>query len=580
LNPLPSSHRLRRRQIAVRFRDYHIEQGLQMSLGMLGPIVLFCAGATLLVATPGRSQEPIEPAALRRRLFALADDSMMGRDPGTRGAFQAADYVASEFKRAGLTPMGEGGTFFQTVPLGRLAPDSTSSFEVAGTRIPYGTGFLPLGQGNPMSREFSQIRTIYGGLLNDPTTWISSERARGKIVILGLAPGAPPRGIRTALADPRLSGSAAIAAVLMNRLPPGTIDQIRRGLVMVGEPTQVPGGAPLLLLISPWAAGKMLGRSLQGVDVGLEGGELSGRAAVGFRPLALPARNVVAVLPGRDPALRGQYVSITAHNDHVGVAAQALDHDSLRAFNRVVRPMGADTPERAATPEEEHRIRALRDSLRQLHPPRRDSIMNGADDDGTGTVALLEIAGALARAPQRPRRSILFISHTAEELGLLGSQWFTDHPTVPRDSIVAEIDMDMIGRGDQDDLPKGGLGYLEVIGARRLSTEFGDTLEAVNARQPIPFAFNYEFDAPGHPLQYYCRADHYSYARYGIPATSLSRGEHLDYHQVTDEPQYIDYEALARVAGLVRDAALSVANMEHRLKLNGPPGDPRAPCRQ
>jgi Zn-dependent M28 family amino/carboxypeptidase len=192
---------------------------------------------------------------------------------------------------------------------------------------------------------------------------------------------------------------------------------------------------------------------------------------------------------------------------------------------------------------------------------------------------MLEIARSLA-AGQRPRRSVLFISHAAEERGLLGSRWFTDHPTVPRDSMVGEIDMDMIGRGGASDLPAGGPEYLEVIGARRLSREFGDVLEEVNARQARPFRFDYTYDAPGHPLQYYCRADHYSYARWGIPAVALSRGEHLDYHQVTDEPQYIDYDGLARVATLVRDAALELANRAERPRLSSPRPDPTAPCRQ
>lgn len=138
----------------------------------------------------------------------------------------------------------------------------------------------------------------------------------------------------------------------------------------------------------------------------------------------------------------------------------------------------------------------------------------------------------------------------------------------------------MIGRGDPTDLPGGGPTYLEVIGARRLSNEFGDLLEAANAAQPVPFVFNYEYDAPGHPLQYYCRADHYNYARYGIPSVSLSRGEHHDYHQVTDEPQYIDYDNLARVARMVREAALRVGNADHRPALDRPKGDPKAPCVQ
>ncbi|MGH9884329.1 MAG: M28 family metallopeptidase, partial [bacterium] len=176
---------------------------------------------------------------------------------------------------------------------------------------------------------------------------------------------------------------------------------------------------------------------------------------------------------------------------------------------------------------------------------------------------------------------ILFVSHTAEEKGLLGSKWFTDHPTVPRGSIVAEVDVDMIGRGGVNDVVGGGPTYLEVVGLRRLSKEFGDWFEAVNAKQAVPFVFNYEFDAPGHPLQYYCRADHYSYARYGIPSVSLSRGGHMDYHQVTDEPQYIDYPDYARLTQMVFDGLMAVANADHAPRLSAPkPADPHVRCRQ
>jgi hypothetical protein len=299
------------------------------------------------------------------------------------------------------------------------------------------------------------------------------------------------------------------------------------------------------------------------------------------QPAAIPQRNVVAVFPGSDPALRGEYVAITAHNDHIGFRGDPVDHDSLHIFNSVVRPLGADSRPRAATAEERARIRRMLDSVRALRRPRPDSIRNGADDDGSGTIALIEIAEALARGDVTPRRSILLVSHTAEEKGLIGSEWFTDHPTVPIDSIVAEFDLDMIGRGGAADRPGGGTTYLEVVGLRRLSEEFGDWLEAVNAKQRIPFVFNYEFDAPGHPDQYYCRADHYSYARYGIPSVSLSRGAHMDYHQATDEPQYIDYPDYARLTQLVFDGALFVANADHAPRLSVPkPTNPHVPCRQ
>ena len=293
------------------------------------------------------------------------------------------------------------------------------------------------------------------------------------------------------------------------------------------------------------------------------------------------ARNVIGIVRGSDPALRGEFVSITAHNDHIGFNHRPVDHDSLRAFNAVIRPLGADSRAHAPSAAEALQIRRILDSLRARHSPRLDSIYNGADDDGSGTIGLIEIAQAFARTGYRPRRSILLVSHTAEEKGLLGSAWFTDHPTVAIDSIVAEMDIDMIGRGAATDIAKGGPAYLEVVGLRRLSKEFGDWFEAANTREPSPFVFNYEYDAPGHPDQYYCRADHYNYARYGIPSVSLSRGSHRDYHQVTDEPQYIDYPNYARLVQMVFDAAVAVANADHRPQLDvAKPANPHVPCRQ
>ena len=206
--------------------------------------------------------------------------------------------------------------------------------------------------------------------------------------------------------------------------------------------------------------------------------------------------------------------------------------------------------------------------------------MNGADDDGSGSVGVLEIAEYLAHRGERPKRSILFVWHTGEELGLIGSDYFTRHPTVPRDSIVAQLNIDMIGRGEPDDIAGGGPGYLQVIGSRRLSTELGDMVEAVNREQAPSFRFDYSYDADGHPANYYCRSDHYMYARFGIPIAFFSSGSHRDYHQVTDEPQYIDYEKMAHVSRLVATTALRVAALDHRVVVDKPRPDPDAPCRQ
>jgi hypothetical protein len=515
---------------------------------------------------------------LRARLFLIADDSMMGRQPGEAGNYKTAEYVAGEFKRLGLEPAGENGTYFQTVPFVLMAADSGTFLEAGGTRLTLGQDLLLVGPATTV-RSISNAPVIYGGPIREPTQWASGDSAAGKVVVLDVRPGAD--GTRNArglgITDPRFNRAALIAIVGFDLLGGEQRAAVMAGRLTVNSTlndTVVPR-----VFISDKAASLLLGADPATMTPGAAGRTVNGRVGSAARQVAYAARNVVAVLRGSDPKLRGSYVALTAHNDHVGFDHSPVDHDSLRAYNRVIRPMGADSPPRPPTAEEAARIAAIRDSLRKVRPPRLDSIRNGADDDGSGTVSILEIAEALAGAPH-PKRSILFVNHTGEESGLVGSAWFTDHPTVPIDSIVAEIDQDMVGRGTAEDLPDAGPTYLEVVGAKRVSKEFGEILEAANAAQPKPFVFNYTYDQPGHPLQYYCRADHYNYARYTIPAVAFSRGEHLDYHQVTDEAQYIDYDDMARVTRLVYDAALRIANLDHRPKVDIPKGDPHAPCRQ
>jgi Zn-dependent M28 family amino/carboxypeptidase len=177
-----------------------------------------------------------------------------------------------------------------------------------------------------------------------------------------------------------------------------------------------------------------------------------------------------------------------------------------------------------------------------------------------------------------------------EEKGLWGSQWFTNHPTVPLDSIVADLNLDMVGRGEATDITgknkenqelSGASNYLQLVGSRRLSTELGDIAEQVNTTQPTPFTFDYSMDANGHPQNIYCRSDHANYARYGIPVIFFTTGGHADYHQVTDEPEYIRYEHMARVDKLVFDIAVKVGDLDHRVVVDkGKPDSPFARCQQ
>ncbi len=538
-----------------------------------------------VMATPlaaQRTTKALTPADLRTRLFAIAHDSMMGRAPGDAGDFKATTYIAAEFARIGLKPAGDNETWFQVVPFFRRAPDTRDTLRIDGVIAKLGVDYVPV-PGNALSRPMDGVTVVYAGLASDTSTWIDAAAAQGKALLFSVLP--PERrttatrrtNINAIRLSPRFAGAATLLVAELDAAGSSTAAAYMTGsLVLDTTWTSV----PTLALVTNAFAIKLLGRDVYSANPGTVGRMLSGGTRVGIFPLEFAARNVVGILPGTDPSVNGQYVSLTAHNDHVGFDHAPADHDSLRAFNAVVRPMGADSPSRDATSGEATRVRQILDSLRAIRPtPRPDSIRNGADDDGSGTVALLEIAEAL-KSGKALRRSILFVSHTAEEFGLLGSRWYTDHPTVTRDSIIGEIDMDMIGRGSVHDLPDAGPRYLEAIGMRRLSTEFGDVLSAVMARQKQPFDFNLTFDAPGHPLQYYCRADHYSYARYGIPAVAFSRGEHMDYHQVTDEAQYIDYDALARVATFVKDAAVELATRPDRPKLDKPKTDPNAQCRQ
>jgi len=525
----------------------------------------------------------ITAADLRQRLYLIADDSLMGRETGSAGAFTASAYVAAEFRRLGLEPAGDSGTYFQTVPFWVVAMDPHSRLVTSdGTALQLGPDFLPVSLA-VAPKVLVQTPVVFAGSIADTAHLMAATGIAGKFVVLDVPPGFDRRAIGSLLG--RYREAATVGVVALDQLGSESIARIREGRP-VSDTSRNPRAIALLWL-SRHAATAVLGSDPATTTPGSTAANtISGQFDFTRKPVQWPARNVVGVLRGSDPALRNEYVSLSAHHDHVGFDRSPVDHDSLRAFNRVVRPMGADSPMRPATDEERAKIRTILDSLRAVRPPRADSIRNGADDDGSGTVAILEIAEAFARGGPRPRRSILFVSHTGEEAGLLGSRWYSDHATVPIDSIVGEIDQDMIGRGTASDFPRGGTGagsptYLEVIGAKRISREFGDMLEAANAKQPLSFVFDYTYDQPGHPLQYYCRADHYSYARYGIPSVSFSRGEHLDYHQVTDEAQYISYPDLARVAQMVHDGALAIANAPDRPKRDVPkPTDPNAPCRQ
>jgi hypothetical protein len=553
--------------------------------GALAPIALLLLAACGGQATSGSGVAPastspaITAADLRARLYAFADDSMQGRRSGTPGNVKATDWIAAEARRIGLEPAGGDGGWFQTVPILRRALDTATALTVEGRTFRAWNDMIPRDQGTG-ARPIDGVQAIYAG--DWDAELISPEQAAGKLVVVTFPPvnGVPAGSVNRAQTTQRFSTAAGIVVATLDAVGPSErLDLEDTGAQLSGGSHAGPE-TPTFLYGSARLAEALLGGPLAGMRPGTQGRTVSGTVRFVDAPAEYPARNVVAILRGGDPALRGQMVAIGAHNDHDGISPVTLDHDSLRAFNAILRPEGANSTPGEPTADQAARIRAALDSLRRERKPRPDSVLNGADDDGSGSVALLEIAEQMTGAPGRPKRSVLFVWHTAEEMGLLGSNWFTRHPTVPRDSIVAQLNVDMIGRGSAADRPDGGPAYLQVIGSRRLSTELGDLIDRVNAEGKHGFRFDYQYDADGHPDNYYCRSDHYMYARFGIPIAFFTTGSHRDYHQLTDEPQYIEYDKMARVASLIGGVARTVADLDHRPVVDKPKPDPEGVCRQ
>jgi hypothetical protein len=538
-------------------------------------------GALPLKHAPARTQTAITPADLMTRLYLYSDDSMMGRLAGSAYNLKATAYIASEVKRLGLLPAGDSGGYFQNVPLVKRQLDASAGLSVDGTAMRPWDDFVPRDPGRT-TRGFDGAQAAFAGVLGD-STMLTPEQAAGKFIVIAVrsGPNLPPSAQvnRGALLS-RYRTAAGIAVVALQTFPPQAVNFFRQPQTILRDtpPGSDTSSLPVYVYVNAAGARLLLGAPLDSVHAGAAGKTVHG--SVSFVDTPAPARNVVAILPGSDPKLQGEYVAIGAHNDHIGFDQTPADHDSLRAFNDAVRRLELAAPNHRVTPDQVQQIHVNVDSLHRIHPARRDSIYNGADDDGSGTTSVLEIAEAFAGAKVKPKRSIIFVWHTGEELGLFGSQYFTDHPTVTRDSIVAQLNMDMVGRGRADDENGGGPGYLQLIGTRRLSTELGDLIETVNKARKQPFTFDYQFDATGHPEQYYCRSDHYMYARYGIPIAFFTTGNHRDYHQVTDEPEYIDYDKLAHVSQFVYDVATAVANLDHRVVVDKPKPDPHGNCVQ
>jgi Zn-dependent M28 family amino/carboxypeptidase len=239
-------------------------------------------------------------------------------------------------------------------------------------------------------------------------------------------------------------------------------------------------------------------------------------------------QNVVGLWEGSDPTLKNEMVAIGAHYDHVGM-----------------RP-DANGP---------------------------DKIWNGADDDGSGTVAVLSIAEALAKAPNRPKRSVLFVWHCGEEKGLWGSEYFNKFPTVDIKHVIAQLNIDMIGRskapGDTNARNKEltDANSIYVIGKDMMSSTLGSIVDGVNSSY-LKLGYDTRYDDPKDTNRFFFRSDHFNYALNGIPIAFWFDGVHEDYHGAGDEPQKIDYDKMEKVACTIMLTLLELTDLKDRPKID------------
>jgi hypothetical protein len=543
------------------------------------------------VRTPAPTTAAITPADLETRVYLFADDSLNGRELGSEDNYKATEYLANEARRIGLVPMGENGTYFQTINMVQRNLDPASRFAVGAASFAPWTDYAVLDQG-PAARLLDGAQTVYGGNVGEPATLIDPSGVAGKVVLLSVPAATGLTGFNPPALTRHYGTAAGIVIVGLDYATPAMTRALREPAQMFKRDNPVVRPRPAMIIVTKRTGSALLGANVDSAKTGAVGVTITSTPRFVESPIRFPARNVVAGIRGSDPTLRNEYVALGAHNDHVNYRIRPVAHDSMYVVNHLFRTAGADDPRPRLTAEQQAQVNTIVAEIRRKSngaSARADSIYNGADDDASGSMALLEIAEFYAAQGAKPKRSLLFVWHVGEEAGLYGAEWFTDHPTVPRESIIAQINIDMIGRGGPLDVTgatKDGTRYwgspdqIQLIGARRLSTQLGDLAEAVSKSQPRPLVVDYSMDANGHPQNIYCRSDHYEYARYGIPIVFVTTGGHADYHQVTDEPQYVDYDRLTRVTQYVSDLAGRLAQLPTRPVVDKPKPDPRGQCVQ
>ncbi len=478
---------------------------------------------------PAIYAETITEDDLKEHLYIYASDDFEGRETGEPGQKKAVEYIRSYYQGIDVAAAKEDGNYFQDVPL-EIAKLPTGSLIVGGNEFEIGEDFVSF---TALEGSFDEIVYVGHGIDTETYSDYTGLDIKDKMILMKsgepknddgtyLVSGTKKKSVwsnNSESLEKRIIASKQNGAKAVLYFDPNNYNRFKGYYNIMSSnesgrmSLKTDSKNPILVLLNKETANKIF----DNIETSYTSEQLNTSAQLNLQSsnAEVKSENVVAVIPGFEKP--DEYVVISSHLDHIGIAANG-------------------------------------------------KINNGADDDGSGTVAMMEIAEAFKKAAETgsgPKRSIVFLHVTGEEKGLLGSQYYTDvEPIFPLSQTVANLNIDMIGRIDPE---RNGLReYIYLIGSDKLSTDLHKLSERVNKQYTglqLDYAYNNEYD----PNRYYYRSDHYNFAKNNIPIIFYFSGTHEDYHKPGDTPDKINYDLLEKRSRLIFHTAWEIANREERV---------------
>lgn len=534
---------------------------LLLFVSLLAPGFALAQAPVRITPAERRIAETITADKLSNWLHFVASDAMAGRDTPSQGLDVTAEFLKMNLSRWGFKPAGDNGTFFQKMALRRDGINAAETFvTVNGQKFDYGEDLVRVSGTDTGTMSPKIVFAGNGWMVKsknlNPYAGID---VRGKIIAVygeGQVGGRNlvplPAGVTQAdltgergtdwadaVTYARNNGAAGVmvlassflndnwGAVVQNFGRSRTVvDKLQPAVANQGgapQPTVFIASRKLTEAIFAGEAGNPVAGAANSFEVGK-----NFSLSIALKPEIVHTQNVVALWEGGDPTLKKEMVAVGAHYDHVGTNPNA---------------------------------------------PGEDKIWNGADDDGSGTVALLAMAEALAVSKVRPKRSVLFVWHAGEEKGLWGAEYFNKFPTVDIKNVIAQLNIDMIGRSKKpgDTNPRNrdlaGPNEVYVIGSEMMSSTLGAITKGTN-NGFLKLDYNYKYDDPKDTNRFFFRSDHFHYAVNGIPVAFFFTGVHEDYHQPGDHADKIDYAKYEKITRTIFLTMWELTDLRERPKVD------------